>query len=365
MTLRDAVIQHGIAEDMTYAAALISDLQDSDEALSNIVSMFVVPYISLFVHESFAKLRATNPALSVSLSRDVEQIVARSRHTLKLFEDTHRGIDGQNAYFRNEILAAHITHFRGKTIIARWFGRDLGLYSYDGKLIGTTHSANFNLGIEPRDLFRKMGSEIQEIYAEYGRYVAALRQRLGAPGQTFVSRLDPHNLNAQPDDVRSERYYTRIFNGPADPDLNALLTFFQCMINFVHLIAVHDSPPFSYSAFKMRFLTLYQVLSSLRMLRDDQFRVLGGLSTRFVDHLVDSPQSQLILDHRVKPFRNTLMHYNLNPRVNLTSIDVAEPLFGLVPTYFPTHTATSFVAVVDQQIADVAAIMNEWAAAHR
>jgi hypothetical protein len=365
VTLDGTIIQQGIDKDVTYSARLISDIRDmGDKALASIVPMCLVPYISLFAHESFAKLKATNPALSASLSSDVEQIVARSRHSLKLFEDTHRGIDGQLAYFRDEILASHMEYFRGKTWVARWLGRDLGLYSYNGRLIGTTHSATFNLGIEPRSLLRKKGPELQATYVEYGRYLAALGARLDVLGQTFVSHLDPRSLNPRTVDVQSEKYYRRVFDGPANPDLNALLTFFQCMMNFVQLITIHDAGAFDYSAFKIRFLTLYQVLGSLRMLRDDPLPVLSARSTRFVDRLVDSAETHLILDRNVKPFRNTLMHYNLNPHVDRTQVDVAKPLFGLVPIYFPAHTATSFVAAVDQHIAEVATTMDEWAAAY-
>jgi hypothetical protein len=95
----------------------------------------MAPYLSLFVHESHRKLRASDPALASLLSSDVEAIVARSRHSLKLFEDTHRGVAGQLAYFRDELLPAHRRRFLGNTWLplARPLEKDLGLISYAGK----------------------------------------------------------------------------------------------------------------------------------------------------------------------------------------------------------------------------------------
>ncbi|WP_325381130.1 hypothetical protein [Edaphobacter sp.] len=111
MTLEETVTQQGITSDASYAGYVARDLSDRRYAsFAGVVSLCLAPYLSLFVHESFRKLSTSDPALAASLSNDVKSIVARSRHSLKLFEDTHRGIDGQLAYFRDEVLPAHANY---------------------------------------------------------------------------------------------------------------------------------------------------------------------------------------------------------------------------------------------------------------
>jgi hypothetical protein len=362
MTLDEAVIRCGIAKDVQYAAGLACDIRSlKDGRMAAIISLCLTPYLSLYVYESYAKLKTIDPTKAVSLSATVEPIVARSRHSLKLFDDNKRGIAGQLTYFRDEILTPHRIWFRRKNFFARLFGADLGIFRYNTRIIATTHSLTFNSGVESSVLLSENGAIIRRIYEEYGRYFAELGARLGASGNTFILSLDPGKFGQQEEDVRSEKYYQEVFDGPANPDLNALLTFFQCLMNFAELVALGNSGADDYSAFKIRFLTLYQVLTSLRMLSNDQSQALSARSTKLLTRLVEATETQLLLSPTARPFRNTLMHYNLVSPIDTTRVDVTQPLFGLVPIYFPGHTPDSFVATVDRHIATVAAGLAEWA----
>jgi hypothetical protein len=46
--------------------------------------------------------------------------------------------------------------------------------------------------------------------------------------------------------------------------------------------------------------------------------------------------------------------------VDKSRINIAAPLFGLVPIYFPAHDAGTFAGVIDQCIAEAATAMAEW-----
>lgn len=365
MSIPDAVIQQGITSDAVYIGSLGSDFADERYAsFVSIVSLCMVPYLSLVVHESYRKLEAGNPALAASLSQDVKEIVERSRHTLKLFEDHHRWIPGQIAYFRDAILAAHASYFLGP--LPAGFGNDLGIFSYDQKPILTSHSSAFNLGIEPAALLNMLGSESREIYRQYGNYWRQLGARLDVPGKTFVSHMDAQKFNQEPDDVRADAYYPRIFDGADNTYLNALLTVFRCMMNFIDTIvsAGATANGIEYTVFKIRFLTLYAVLASLQRLYAERSSYnLTPRSVQFMEQIVQAPENQVITAQPAKPFRNTLMHYNLNSHVNLTRVSLTEPLFGLVPIYFPAYNTATFAALVNRCIAKTSAAMNEWAGA--
>src|SRR5690348_3063747 len=97
-----------------------------------ILPFCVIPYFSLFVHESRLKPNYIGPAAGAELSQDADEIIARSRHSLKLFEDTHRWVAGQVDYFNDEILPAHASYFiENRWLpIARRLETDLGIYGY-------------------------------------------------------------------------------------------------------------------------------------------------------------------------------------------------------------------------------------------
>jgi hypothetical protein len=75
------------------------------------------------------------------MSSSTKDVVARSRHSLKLFDDSRRGVLGQLAYFHNEIEPAHRRKFLWP--IPWPWAMDLGIYKYDGLPISTTHMVTF------------------------------------------------------------------------------------------------------------------------------------------------------------------------------------------------------------------------------
>lgn len=365
MTLEHTFIQQGIARDAEYAGRLARDMSERQNSrLTHVLALCLAPYLSLFVHESYRKLQASDPALATLLASDVQTIVARSRHSLKLFEDTARGIDGQLAYFRDDVFPAHRHRFLGNTWLpfARRWETDLGLFSYDGKLITTTHAATFHLGMEPDALLKIEGSELEKIYEQYGRYLGHLGAQLDVGEATFLQSLDSKRLNSRPHDVRAERFYGNIFDGAANPEINALLTVFQGMMNVAGSImaACQDADDIEYSAFKLRFLTLYQILGSLRVLSTEKQTQLSSRSTQVIDAITGSPETQLLTSSSTRPFRNTLMHYNLDSRIDQNQVDLNDPLFGLVPIYFPGEDNAGLTAIMDRCISETATAMNVW-----
>jgi hypothetical protein len=195
------------------------------------------------------------------MSSDVEEIIRHSRHTLKLFEDNQRWVDGQIIYFRGEILPAHTNYFLGKIWFppARVFMKDLGLFSYDKKLIANSHGATFHMGIEPEAWFTNTAEAEQELYEKYGRIFQHLGARHDSGDATFMLSLDPQLFNQEVDDVRADKYYPSVFDGPQNTYLNVVLSVFRGMMNFVNSVIVSGARvnDIDYTVFKIRFLTLY------------------------------------------------------------------------------------------------------------
>lgn len=147
-------------------------------------------------------------------------------------------------------------------------------------------------------------------------------------------------------------------------DLNALLTVFRCMVNFVStaIPSVDADGGFDYTEFKIRFLTIYQVLGSLKVLRTDQGYPLTPRSTRALQEILDAPAARVIMNRSAKPFRNTLIHYDLNRRIDLSKVDFNAPVFNLAAVYFPPcNDFDDLAEIVEQALANTAAVIDEWA----
>lgn len=366
MTIRESVIWQGIESDSVYAGRFITDLSNPKCASFGPIVMFcMAPYFSLFVHESNQKLCRSDQGLASLLSTDVKAIVERSRHTLKLFEDNHRWIEGQLEYFRDEIIPAHTNYFVSKLPFpaARAFMKDLGIYSYDKKVYANTHGATFHIGIEPDVWFTMAPQEQRAIYEQYGRYFHRLGARLDSGASTFLVSLTPELFNQEVDDVLADEYYASVFDGHHNCYLNAVLTVFRGMMNFVNSVIISGarSNDIDYTVFKIRFLTLYAILGSLKRLHaEHQSHNLTARSVSFIGRIINTAETQVITEPSAKPFRNTLMHY-LDPRVDLSRVDFTEPLFGLVPVYFPSYDVPTFAAMIDQCIGETASVIEEWA----
>ncbi|MEV2227989.1 hypothetical protein AB0H69_05295 [Streptomyces phaeochromogenes] len=367
MDVQTAVIWSGIFSDANYFGRYSRDVTRlGDDSLSSVLAFCMTPYFSLSMHESLQKARKIDAGISAAFEQNTLAISARSRHSLKLFEDTKRGIEGQISYFRDEVFTAHSATFLGNTWLplARFLETDLGLYGYGGRLVTTTHAATFHLGFEPNELLADgAGPHIRAVFEEYGSYFAGLGANLDDQGaDTFVTALDASTLD-ESRDVRAEKYYRKVFNGPDTPELNAILTTFRAMLNFAEIVLSSGvaRQHLDYTAFKIGYLSLYQVLRSVRILLDDSSYPLTARSAVFADHIVNLESAQRILDPKVKPFRNMLMHYNLPPKLDMGKVDLSQPFFGAVPIYFPLYDVASFIQLVDQCGAITAAIFDEWA----
>lgn len=292
MDINDEVIKRGVQDDALYVGRLFRDMSTQEGgALGWIISFCAIPYLSLFLHEARAKPTAIDPAVFWGFSADAEEICASARHSLKLFEDTKRGIDAQLNYFEDDIRSAHADRFLNNTWLkpAKFLECDLGLYKFRGETISTTHAATFHLGVEPCRLIEEDGGPyVASITQQYGEAFAKLGAIFDSGAETFVRHLTKVDFTDQ--DKRSSRYYKKVFNGEVTTALNGVLTGFQAMMNFVAsvIIAGSDLAELEYTVFKIRYLALYTVLASLRVLRDDPKYPLSSRSLDAVRSLIDT-----------------------------------------------------------------------------
>lgn len=106
--MQTAVIWSGIFSDADYFGRYFRDVtRCGDGPLNSALAFCMAPHFSLAMHESARKASKIDANISAAFEEATIIISARSRHSMKLFEDTKRGIEGQISYFRDEVFTAH------------------------------------------------------------------------------------------------------------------------------------------------------------------------------------------------------------------------------------------------------------------
>jgi hypothetical protein len=92
--------------------------------------------------------------------------------------------------------------------------------------------------------------------------------------------------------------------------VSAVLMAFQCAMNFLDLVLSEEANPDSAEAvFKLKFITLYHVLSSLEQLQSRYSAALSPTSTNVLDVILGHQMTNEITRPDPKGLRNVLIHY--------------------------------------------------------
>lgn len=357
---------HAIQEDAVFAGKYIRSLRHPNScALSPVMAFCMGSYLSLFVYESQRQIKRIDPDSATQLSEPAQLILTRSRHSLKFFEHTKLGLEGLQSTFWDEIVPAHRDYYVGllRFRFLKFLATDLGIYRYNGKIISTTHTASFSLGLEAKALANEdLGKFIFDISSEYGSYLAGLGARLDTSATAFPASLDPSLLAREEEDYRADEFYRKIFNGPETPALNATLLLLLGHLNFVNEIVPADRTVASlqYSTFKIRFLAVYQIVRSLEILYTHQAKELSSDSIRVIEYIVRHPVAVQLMSEDIRPLRNTLIHYDIDSRLDLSRIATEDLLGTLLTAALGNHQVEQFLGQLDAFTAEAAQYMNEW-----
>jgi hypothetical protein len=204
--------KRAIRSDAEFVGRLVSNFQAAPSNVGGLTPLCMAAFLSLFVYESARTLEKIDSNLAFRVSSTAQAVIERSRHSLKLFEDNKRGLEGQLLYFERDLIPAHSAEFLGKSALpgAASLETDLGVFTYEGVPVGSTHSGAFALGRDAAELYgNEAGPLIQETAEEYGQFFAVLGAKLQPDARTFVTSM--HHITTE--DVRASRYYSDAFNG--------------------------------------------------------------------------------------------------------------------------------------------------------
>lgn len=332
----------------------------------SIMTMGLMNHFALSAYEGHRQLLRFDPVRAHEMAESAARITERARHSLKFFEDTKRGIDGQLEFFEAEIIPAHQKEFFGSTWLkpAEELETDLGIFRYEDAPILTTHSATYSMGLEPGSMFSNQNKSLtQDFVNEFSHYLAQMYSGPPADIPDFMKALDVEEFDlSDPEDLRSAEYYAKIFNGAATPGINALLVTFMVSLNFVDTVLVADQnrETLNYSIVKMRFVTLYQILRSLDLLRRERSAELTEDSKTFIDDLLSTESATYLTSDAGKRVRNTLVHYGPDSSIDVSAVDPGNLIDSYVTQLFPSSSTEEFLSTLSTGITETREMLFEW-----
>ena len=365
---KSAVEKRLLDNDLAFCARFGADVMN-DPNRSPIPLLCFVNHLSLMVYESARRLRHLNA--TAVLDRHPDSL-ARSRHSIKIFDDTKRSVADIVAYFDSTIVATHKAYFMSRPRF-RWARRwvtDIGLFHYAGALVGTTHVINYNLGIEPSLLYTDSAEDQATLTRSFGQmfgeYIAALVPDVGryGPGASWLSAVDARRFGSL-DDRRSWEYYRASFASAGRQGLAPTLSLLQCALNTVDVFLSPDdlSPLEVETAFKLRYITLYHVASSIRQLSSLQDPRVDEDTVARGRELAALPHVQQMLAPKARPLRNTLVHYSPDSRIEESQLDPDQPIGGLANVFSPGLTFRELDDLTTHAVSRAASFLNTWAEA--
>jgi hypothetical protein len=353
--------KHAIRADADFVVSTIANFATLNP--SPIAVMSLTPYLALFLYESRKTLVNYHDS-SLALEASIEALLTASRHSVKLFEDTHRGISGQCQVMHDEIIPSHKDYFLGNTWFppARFLETDLGFYLLDQSPFSSTHAYTYLVGLPPEAIRNGTTSEIAyNASVAYGNAFATLSRHPSTSMPAAIRLLSNESFpKSCYKDRKSDQSYSRLFNGPDTPDLNATLTCQLTLIRFVtdgYTPLSHDE--YKYTLFKIPFITAYQVTSSLKKLLSEERASLTVKSIKILEKITQSNEANIILNNSGRSIRNLLVHYTPLASANddLIDDDLLLSTFRLAGV---VESIPSYERIVTNQLDLIRNEMIEW-----
>ncbi len=328
---RGWVAQKMVAQDARWATDVVLSAQQLP-AFAPYVGLLLGHHFVRIAYEGGLTLRSQDPdvgmpELATLLQDKFGPVTARVRHTTKLLDDTKKTFDAVVDEF-DGIVLEHRSHMMGNAArFARWLETDLGLYVSDRRPVGATVPIAYRLGVRMTAAGTIAGDELRAVSEEWGGTLAVLNAA-ALDGTEQVATLD---LGQIPEisgrDRRSDRYLRGRFESEFSVGLKMLLLAVEGDINTLTTIVPHTSEGHEESVFRLRTVTLFHALSTLRhiQLRYPDVRSTG---IRELSRLLDDNAARWLLSKNGKAVRNRCMHYPILDKG--LDLDPERPMFGIV-----------------------------------
>lgn len=358
-----------IANDTAFYNSLNGELLERES--SPVIYLALLPYLSLYVHEGYSFIADRSPEAAEFLRREHTETIRQSRNRIKILDSRRSSLDDFIRHFRLITQYHHQFFIQKHKGALGWFKRliqtDLGLFLYDGRLVGTTHIAQLNLGENPSEDALIVGlsqedvpNRVRSIGFDLGEFLGAMVSVLPiltirTPGARY--RVDDEALTNK--DVKAEQFYQCAFPGIAMPEVSAVLTLVVVHLNFAKELMRRLVTVYSPALFKFKFLSLFHATSSLQTLQDYCYSIKAHSETskhKFRDILSDPFVRKV---RRTTTLRNALVHYDPGELSRLLTRE-ATNFETIILAHFNGREMHQIDEAVDEQIDRISEIFGEW-----
>jgi len=347
----------GIQADAYFSVRVVRQLERFQKS-GGYIAHIMAPWWSLYLHEGRDVLRRRLPELHPAMSEEATTTFEQSRHGLKMFLDTKRDITAYEDYFA-KIQAAHRERFVERVRPGfRWMADDLGVTTYSGRVVTTTHGVAFATGLEPEAVLDEdMGLRLKRLWTEAGGSFAFAALAGDGPPPSLVQTWQDDQFSTE--DFKSHKYYPKIFSGPEHPHLNAVLLHYLGMVNSADVLfpLVFDLESDEYTIFKIRYLVTSHVLGSLKKLSEGDRQLPETSANHLVDLLGNVPS---VVSTERPWLRNLLVHYEPNVRSDFSRFNRDHLLAGIVAIAEVPERLDDLVELTNRNLRHLADGLNAW-----
>jgi len=271
-------------------------------------------------------------------------------------------------YFAEALVPAHKKRFvdQVRLPLAKYWKTYLGLFTYHGEQIGTTHVIHFNLGTSPEMMIRPSSQEFISLGEDMGKYIGRLAPNcqsqfpeFGWKASSFLKAIDTSELAQK--DVRSDAYYKALFGGHLSLGALAAVDTMRCTLNTINTVMAADrTSVWDETLFKVRFVALYHVLRGLRQLARTEEPSLGSTGRELMAYIESQPTVAVLHTRASRQLRNALVHYGLGKQCPATALDMKKPLAGLVEFSHPGLDFAGLGASLRVLCEELGERLDEW-----
>lgn len=338
---------------------------------SGILPFGLIPYLSLFVIETYKYFGSRVPGFARLAKRQNEKIIQASRTRSKLYEGREdvtslmKHLDWILRFSRGWMNSGHIG-LAGW--LKRWIQPDMGLYFFDDHLISTTHVAFYNLGYEAGSIaVTAQGEPIglselsHSVGRDIGEYIGFLSDEFTKTLGTSTTKLCQHQIDDAAFRFADKKAlsFLRSLDSSNEPlHVNSCILLALSAVNFLVYVfrkMVVNEPN---TWFKIKFLTLYHVTLSLTTLQNRFYKSgLSQKSKQLIANVLADKELKILRNQSA--FRNIIVHYGIRnvPESNLL-LDCQY--FGLVERFFGGATFTDVNNLLDLQLARLSTALEDW-----
>ena len=365
--------------DSIYYWSLLTGLTSSGLSQSIVIRQ-LLPYLALFVVESDSYLTDVNTQYAKQPKLEYLEMLVSMRNRHKFTGEKRDQISTFLKLWETIAIWHHKQFLQSHTGHLAWLKRaiqpDLGLAFYKDILVSSTFGDLYNMAFDSPVVMRSSDIErISEVLyflsMDCGKHVAFMRELAKSlpdyrPLPLAESLIDDKDVSCM--DVKAGKLLSRVFDPENQPAATACLLHYLTVANFMAHFFEETGARNSETAFKIKFLALFEIRRSLEMLRNYSMRrnFLGNQAQRRTLMILKEEGMKQISSQG--KFRDILVHYKLNKITGNQSgeqlkqgmLDVKVPLCGLVEYHFGGMKLDDVRILVDALMTKVSLHLDGW-----